>query len=541
MISLGPWNQNLRFLSTPRIFGFWYSKRTVEYHTHNLFDDSLHRDLYSLNFLLASNQRNGDARATWALFLCMYRSRRDLNAYTFTPVLKACSVLPSSDRGKQVHTLMIKMGTDSGIITQTALMDMYSKYGLLGDSVKIFDEMELKDVVTWNALLSSFLRHGLAGQALSVFQAMRREGVEYSEFTLCSLLKACAALKAFKLGKQVHGLVTVMGRDLLFLSTAMIDFYSNLGYVSEAIQVFSSVDCGKDDVMRNSMIAGCVQNKKYVEAFSIMSTMRPNVYALTSALAACSRNSDLWIGKQIHCVAIRFGFISDTQMCNVLLDMYAKCGKVLNARLLFDRMDCKDVISWTSMIDAYGSHGHGVEAFELFKRMGDEESGVCPNSVTFLAVLSACGHCGRVELGRECFNLAQEKYGLVPGPEHLVCFIDILGRAGEISEAWSLFDNMVKQGLRPTAEVWATLLNACSLNLDVSRGEFAAKCLFQLEPNKPANYVLLSNFYASVGRWNHVDELRAIMWERGMVKEAGSSLITVPHSQQNGTGPTKLQ
>ncbi|XP_050128045.1 pentatricopeptide repeat-containing protein At5g66500, mitochondrial [Malus sylvestris] len=505
------------------------------FQTHHLFDETSQRDIYSLNSLLASYTRNGQFSSTWALFCRVHRTKSDLNAYTFTPVLGACRALPRPERGRQVHCLMIKTGSESGTVAKTAVMDMYSKYGFLEDSVRAFEEMEFKDVVTWNALLSSFLRHGLAREAVGVFEAMRKERVEFSEFTMCSLLKACAFSKAFRQGKQVHGMVVVMGRDMVILGTALIDFYSAVGCMSEAMKVFSSLNCRRDDVIFNSLVAGCVRNKKYQEALSIMSAMKPNVIALTSALAACSENSNLWIGKQIHCVALRHGFMSDTQMCNVLLDMYAKCGKILNARSLFNGVRNKDVVSWTSMIDAYGSHGNGVEALDLFNKMGEERTGVLPNAVTFLAVLSACGHSGLVEQGRECFNLAIEKYGLGLGPEHYVCFMDMLGRAGQIDEVWCVFDDMVKHGIRPTAAVWSALLNACSLNLDVKGGELAAKHLLQLEPDKPGNYVLISNFYATIGRWDSVDELRSVMETKGLVKEVGSSWVTDSHCHEHAT------
>ena len=79
----------------------------------------------------------------------MHCTRSDLNAYTFTPVLGACSALSSAiERGKLVHGLMIKTGTDMGTVTKTALMDIYSKNGYLGESVKVFDEMESRDIVT---------------------------------------------------------------------------------------------------------------------------------------------------------------------------------------------------------------------------------------------------------------------------------------------------------------------------------------------------------------------------------------------------------
>ncbi|XP_022929205.1 pentatricopeptide repeat-containing protein At5g66500, mitochondrial isoform X2 [Cucurbita moschata] len=462
----------------------------------------------------------------WSLFRQMHRSCSPVTAHTLTAALAACSALLTSDYGQQVHGLIIKTGTYSGIVTKTAILDMYSKCGLLDHSVKVFEEMELKDVVAWNTLLSSFLREGLAGEALNVFEEMKREKVECSEFTLCSVLKACAALKDFQLGKQVHGMVVVMDRDMLVLGTALVDFYSSVGCISEAMKVYTSLDCIKDDIMLNSLISGCFVNKKYEEAFSLMSKMRPNAIALTSALAACSENSDLWIGKQIHCALVRHGMTSNTQLCNTLLDMYAKCGKILNARIVFDEMRHRDVVSWSSMIQAYGSHGDGLKAFELFKMMLDGRTGVLPNSVTFLSVLSACGHSGLVEQGQECFYLAKERYSSYLAPEHYACFIDILGRAGKIEEVWSVFHDMEMRGVKITSKLWAALLNACSHNQDVSRGEFAAKRLLRLDPNKAGNFVLASNFYASIGKWDSVDELRRIMWEKGLSKEAGNSLVS---------------
>ncbi|XP_065851582.1 pentatricopeptide repeat-containing protein At5g66500, mitochondrial [Euphorbia lathyris] len=504
-----------------------FSGNTCFVHTQCLFDEFTHRNLFSLNSKLNSFARTGNFHATWALFCRIHCSFPQLDAFTFTPVLKACSALRGPERGKQVHSLMIKLGTDIGTVTKTALIDMYSKYGYLGDSVKAFEEVEFQDVVSWNSLLSSFLRHGLPHQALAVFGSMRRIGMEVSEFTLCSMLKACASIKAFQQGKQVHGLVVAMGRDLVILGTALIDFYSSFGCTGEAMKVFSSLSWRKDDGICNSVIAGCIQNRQYKEAYSIMSIVRPNAVAFTSALAACSENSNLYLGMQIHCTATRFGFASDSQFCNKLIDMYAKCGKILNARALFDRVLNKNVVSWTSMIDAYGRNGYGSKALELFKKMVEEETTVSPNSVTFLAVLSACGHSGLVEEGRELFSQVREKHGLEPEAEHYSCFIGVLGRAGKIEDVWQLFDYMVKSGTRPTAAVWAALLNACSLNLDVLRGEFAAKKLLELEPNNPGNYVMLSNFYASVGKWDSVDNLRNHMRDNRLIKTAGSSWVTV--------------
>ncbi|QHO57512.1 Pentatricopeptide repeat-containing protein [Arachis hypogaea] len=159
--------------------------------------------------------------------------------------------------------------------------------------------------------------------------------------------------------------------------------------------------------------------------------------------------------------------------------------------------------------------------------MMEDGNKAIPNSVTFLSLLSACAHSGLVEEGKKCFNSLKEKYGLEPDPEHYACFVDILRQASNMEEVWSAYQNMIEQGTKPTVGVWIALLNACSLNQDVERGEFAAKHLLQMEPDNASHIVLVSNFYAAIGKWDYVDELRSMMRTKGLVKEAGNSWINV--------------
>ncbi|CAN0919267.1 Pentatricopeptide repeat-containing protein At5g66500, mitochondrial, partial [Linum grandiflorum] len=438
-------------------------------HATHLFDELPQGSISSLNSQLALLARRGNFLALWDQFRTMHRASLRLDAYTFTPVLSACSALPAHQRGTQVHALMIKTGVGLGTISKTALMDMYSKYGYLGDSVAVFGEMESPDVVSWNALISSYLREDLAEEALGAFVAMRDRRVEFSEFTLCSVVKACDLLKASLLGKQVHSLVIVMGRDMVVLGTALIDFYSAVGEIRQALRIFTGLSWKKDNVMWNCLVSGCVKNRRYKEAFGVVSMMRPNSIGLTSILTACSEISDLQTGMQVHCVATRYGFVSQTQLCNALLDMYAKCGRISKCMSVFDKINSRDVVSWTTMIDAYGRHGYGVEALELFNKMEEEANMVSPNAVTFLAILSACGHAGLVNEGLQIFKVMKEKYGLQPAVEHYSCFIDVLGRARLIEDAWSLYEDMISHGMRPTSAIWASLLNVCNLNQDASR------------------------------------------------------------------------
>ncbi|KAG9448740.1 hypothetical protein H6P81_008705 [Aristolochia fimbriata] len=449
------------------------------------------------------------------------------DSYTFNPTIAACSLLPDPVRGQLVHALVIKTGCDSESILKTTLLDMYSKYGLVAEALLIFQEISCKDVIAWNALLSNFIRHALPDDAISFFQEMQKSGVMHTSFTLCSLLKACCSLKNLHLGRQVHTQVIVTGNISVVEATALVDVYSSCRLMLHAVQVFHTLHCPKDDAMYNSLLAGCVQNREYDVAFDLLRKMKPNAIALTTILTACSDISDSAKGKEIHCVVIRKALAADTLLCNALLDMYTKSGSITMARMAFDQIYEKNVVTWTTIIDAYGRHGGGTEALKLFWKMRDEKNGVSPNSVTFLVVLSACAHSGLVEEAKECFVSMTENHAIVPSPEHYASVIDLLGRAGKVEEAWDLYKDMKKRNIEPTKVVWTALVNACKLNQDLVRGEIAAKHLFDLEPDKPGNYVLLSNFYASTGKWELVQKLRRVMTEKGLRKERGCSSIVV--------------
>lgn len=294
--------------------------------------------------------------------------------------------------------------------------------------------------------------------------------------------------------------------------------------VEDAVNVFNGSSGEKDAGIYNALLSGFVMNRRFEDVFSMVRRMEANPVAISSVLNACSELYSLEYGRQIHCVMLRRGFECETILCNALLDMYAKCGEVKIARLVFDRIVNKNVVSWTSIIDAYGSNGLGPKALTIFRQM-EKESGVSPNNITFLLVLSACNHSGLVEEGRDYLFSMKEKYGLDPSPEHYACYIDLLGRAGKIEEAWIVFCSLERKMI--TAGVCIVMLNGCRVSKDLVRGKIVASRLLALEPENPSIYVLISNFYSEVGKWEGSEDLREEIKTRGMKKEVGSSQVAV--------------
>ncbi|XP_020089366.1 pentatricopeptide repeat-containing protein At5g66500, mitochondrial-like isoform X2 [Ananas comosus] len=475
---------------------FLFSRRSSTPRTHHLFDETPQR-------------------------------RRFLDPFSLLPLLAS-----SPSLSPLFHAPMLKSSALAHYpAPATALLASYSISGHLLSALSLFDEMPLRDTVAWNSLISCLVRHGRATDAVSAFRSMASDGVPFTGFTICSLLKALALSRALRRGRQIHSWVVVSGYDCVVMATALIDFYSSCGVVHDAIEVFERLDCVKDVVVCNSMISGFVQNRRFEEAFSMVGKVaRPNGVTLTCAVSACSETLNLGYGKQTHCAAIRRGFDSDTILCNALVDMYAKCGAIEAANIVFNRIREKNVVSWTSIIDAYGSHGRGNEALELFERMrqGERSQNVLPNAVTFLAALSACGHSGLVDEGRKCFFLMSDKYRIEPGPEHYACLINLLGRAGMIDEAWDIYHSLSAETADKLSNaVCVAMLNACGVCMDFVRGEQVAKKLLEIDRENPGSYVLVSNFYAAVGRWGGADDLRRMMHDRGLKKESASSQVAV--------------
>lgn len=300
--------------------------------------------------------------------------------------------------------------------------------------------------------------------------------------------------------------------------------YSKCGDVDNARKVFDRM--GERDVVSwSSMISGYAHNgysTETLEFFDLMrvSDVRANRVGLLSSLLACGQLGAMRKGEWLHNYAIRKGFEMDVLVATAIVDMYAKCGSLDLARLVFDRVDGKDVVCWSAMIMSYGYHGLVKEAITVFDRM--VVAGVSPNHATFTGILSACSHSGLLQEGKKYFDSMQSQYGLEPKLNHYTCMVDILGRAGKLNEAQDL---MEKMPMDPDSSMLGSLLGACRIYGDLDLGEKVADKIFELDAAHAGYYVLLSNIYAAKLRWNDAARVRKLMVERKIAKVQGFSLI----------------
>nr|KYP39547.1 Putative pentatricopeptide repeat-containing protein At3g47840 family [Cajanus cajan] len=249
---------------------------------------------------------------------------------------------------------------------------------------------------------------------------------------------------------------------------------------------------------------------------------KPNEFALASVLSVCGSMALLEQGKQVHAHVLCIGIDHEAMVHSALINMYSKCGSVQEASKIFNGMKFNDIISWTAMINGYAEHGYSQEAINLFDKISSV--GLMPDYVTFIGVLTACSHAGLVDLGFYYFMLMTNEYQINPSKEHYGCIIDLLCRAGQLSEAEHMIRSMP---FHSDDIVWSTLLRACRVHGDVDRGRWTAEQLLQLDPYSAGTHITLANMYAAKGRWKEAAHIRKLMKSKGLIKEPGWSWINV--------------
>ncbi|KAK3228626.1 hypothetical protein Dsin_000507 [Dipteronia sinensis] len=492
---------------------------------YKMFDRMPERDLVSWNTIISGYAQNGLARMALELVVRMHEEGRRPDLVTVVSILPAVANIRSLRIGKAVHGFVMRAGLESFVNISTALIDMYSKCGSVGTARLIFDGMGNRNVVSWNSMIAGYVEGGNPEEAMKFFQKMLDEGVEPTNVTIMEALHACADLGDFERGVFIHKLLDrlKLGPDVS-VANSLISMYSKCKKVDIAASVFKNLQ-NKTRVSWNAMILGYAQNGCINEALIYFCEMRsrnliPDSFTMVSVIPALAELSVTRHAKCIHALVIRSCFDKNIFVTTALIDMYAKCGAIGTARKLFDMMNERHVTTWNAMIDAYGTHGHGKAAVELFNDM--QQGVIKPNDITFTCIISACSHSGLVVEGIRCFTSMKKDYGIEPTMDHYGAMVDLLGRAGHLTEAWDFIQRMP---IEPGITVFGAMLGACKIHKNVELGEKAANRLFELNPDEGGYHVLLANIYATASMWDKVAKVRSIMEEKGLQKTPGCSLL----------------
>lgn len=513
------------------------------------------------NLLISSYVRRGQNEEALSTYRQMVNRGVRPDDFTYPSVLKACGEQLNLVFGRDIHKSIDASFLEGNLFVQNALVSMYAKCGELDVAHDIFERMAIKDAVSWNSMISGYASKGMWSKAFELFDKMRAAGAEmdiitwntiaggclktgnfigalklFSQMRTCGIqlepvatligLGACSHSGLLKIGKEIHGLVIRSHLDDFDnVRNALINMYARCKALKQALILFQCVD-SKTVITWNTVISGFAhwdrsEETSFLFREMLLSGVEPNYITIASILPLCARVANLQHGKEFHCyLTRREGFEEHLLLWNSLVDMYARSGKVVVARNLFNLMSKKDAITYTSLIAGYGIQGEGREAIKLFNEM--IRLHIKPDHVTMVAALSACSHSGLVMQGQKLFEKMQSIHGLSPHLEHFSCMVDLFGRAGLLRKAEEI---IIKMPYEPTPEMWATLLGACKIHRNTEIGEWAAEKLLELRPVNPGYYVLIANMYADAGRWNKLAKVRTVMRDFGVRKSPGCAWV----------------
>ncbi|THU52238.1 hypothetical protein C4D60_Mb10t01880 [Musa balbisiana] len=375
---------------------------------------------------------------------------------------------------------------ERNVVSWNSMIMCYVKVGDILAARALFNEMPEKDSVTWNTMIAAYTQASAMDEAEALFQEMPNP-----DSWTCN---------------------------------SMICGFTQKGQVERARGIFDEMP-QKSIVSWNTMIAGYEQNGDCDGAIDLFANMlvageRPDQHTLSSVLSACAGHAKLLLGTKVHQLITKT-IIPDIPINNALVTMYSRCGKLMDAKAIFDGMGSqRNVVTWNAMIGGYAQHGQAREALELFEEM--KRRCVRPTYITFIAILNACGHAGLVAEGRREFDSMVNEFRIAPKVEHYASLVDLIGRHGHLKDAREVINNM---SVKPDKAVWGALLGACRVHNDVALAQVAAEALVEIEPESSAPYVLLHNMHVDEGKWDNATEIRKTMDKNRVVKQPGYSWI----------------
>lgn len=461
----------------------------------------------------------------------------------FADILRKCSKSLKLDQGMQVHGAVFRMGYEVDRMINNDLIDMYGKCGRMDMARSVFDKMFERNVVSWTSLMCGFLQQGNARRALAVFKEMGFSDVNPNEFTLSTNVKACGILGVVDTGMQIHGLCCRSGFECYpVVGNSLLDMYARCGRIYEAAQVFEEMPY-KSLISWNAMIAGYAHGEMGDKSLLLFQKMQkqgeiPDEYTLTSTLKACSGLGAFREGSQIHAFLIANGFplLAKTIIAGALIDLYVKCGYLKQARALYNQVEQKSVISWTSLFLGYAQEANLLEAMDFFRELRSSNTRV--DGFVLSSIVGVFADYALVEQGKQMHSYAAK----VPADDISVAnaIVDMYLKCGQIEEAEKLFNEMqVKNvvswtvmitgygkyglgieavnlfkkmqldGVEPDGVTYLALLAACSHSglVEESREYFSRLCGDRHIKPKVEHYGCMVDILGRAGRLNEAKNL----------------------------------
>lgn len=321
-------------------------------------------------------------------------------------------------------------------------------------------------------MFKAYSRSSSPRESLRLYNLMRRRDSALfpDNYSFPFLLKACGRCLSPQKGQELHCLSFKLGFELdVFVQNSLVAMYSLCGIMEEARRVFNLVPVWvRDAVSWNSVLSGYLQCKRNADALKVFVEMmedgsvRPDQVTFVGALTACARIGFLDLGRKIHGLILGSGLVLAVFLGSSLIDMYTKCGKMKDAREVFDGISGRNVVCWTSMIVGYARSGSFKEAIELFREM--QLHGVQADAATVACVISACGHSGALSHGRWVHSYC-ERWGVLMSLSVKNSLIDMYSKCGDIERALLIFHELTNKDVIS----WTSMITGLAMNGESNR------------------------------------------------------------------------
>lgn len=439
-----------------------------------VFDKVPKASTVAWNVMIAGYAHDLHAVEALQLFWQMQNEGLQPDNFTYNSILKVCSSNEYLDQGKLIHTFIIRRGFESDVYVGSTLIHMYGQCGNLEDAHWIFDRLLNRSVVTWNAMIAAYVQHEKGWEAFQLYVQMQQKGIQPTDVTFISILRACSSMDAPEQGKIIHALIIRYGFEPdVMIGTALIDMYFKCGYLEDARGVFEKLP-ERNIVVWSVMVAGYADHGHGLEAFLIFEQMQevglaPNDVTLVSLLKACTSVAALDKGKLIHARIVQSGY--EEILGSTIIDLYVKCGNLRDSLQVFERLPKGSVVTWSAMIEGCAEHRYGQKALQLFLQM--QQEGVIPNKVTFLSIMKACSSIEALDQGKLVHAQILES-----GFEMDVfvgnTLIDMYSKCGSITEAQRVFNRLSKHNV----VTWNAMIAG---NAQLGHGQEALRIFQQMQ------------------------------------------------------------
>ncbi|PPD93540.1 hypothetical protein GOBAR_DD09520 [Gossypium barbadense] len=245
-----------------------------------------------------------------------------------------------------------------------------------------------------NSHLHLLCINGKLQEALNYLDSMQELQIPLDEDTAIGMVRLCEWKRAFEEGSKVYCYVSNSSNSLsLRLGNAFLSMFVRFGKLGDAWMLWVGF---KPDVYTFPCVlrtCGAVPN------------LERDLMTMTSVISACESLGNERLGREIHGYVIVTGMSADVSVCNSLIQMYFSLGCWETAEKVFDRMEWRDVVSWTAMISGYENNVLPDKALDTYRMM--ELHGFVPDEITLASVLSACAYLGKLDMGIKLHELAK--------------------------------------------------------------------------------------------------------------------------------------